>query len=205
MTRSRTVPTPAARGHAPTLDAVVRAQADSAGFLLIRCAQLWNDRAIARVNAEAQRPVLREAHTRLLPHLMAPEGVRIVDLARTLGVTKQAVAPLVQELADEGVVEVAPDPQDGRAKRATLTAHGRAAMLHGTGVLLDIERELAAQLGAAHMRALKDALTALHGVLVGADPATPREAPTRTRSRAAPTDAARSATAPRGRARRRAR
>lgn len=148
-----------------SLDDVRRAQESSVGYLLIRCAQRWNDRAIARVNAEARRPVLREAHTRLVPHLMDPAGIRIVDLAAKVGVTKQAVAPLIQELADEGIVTVTPDPDDKRAKRATLTAHGLAAMMHGTGVLIALEHELSGAMGAARMKELRASLQALSRAL----------------------------------------
>lgn len=136
-------------------------QKASLGFLLIRCGQLWNDRAIARVNAEAGDEVLREAHTRLLPHLQAPEGLRITELARRVGVTKQAVQPLVAELAERGIVVISSDPDDARARRVTLTEHGVAAMLHGTGVLLAIEAELAPRLGRAPTAALKRSLSAL--------------------------------------------
>lgn len=147
------------------LEQLQRRQAASLGFLLIRCGQAWNDRAIARVNAEAGRPVLRDAHTRLLPHLQAPEGVRITELAKTLGVTKQAVQPLVAELAEAGVVRVEPDPDDARARRVTLTSHGVQAMLHGTGVLEAIEREVAPELGAVEVKRLKRALTQLLVIL----------------------------------------
>lgn len=147
------------------LEQLQRRQAASLGFLLIRCGQLWNERAIARVNAEAGRPVLRDAHTRLLPHLQAPEGVRITELAKTLGVTKQAVQPLVAELAEAGVVRVEADPDDARARRVTLTSHGVQAMLHGTGVLEAIERELTPGLGTAEVKRLKRSLTQLLVVL----------------------------------------
>lgn len=138
-----------------------RRQRSSLGFLLIRCGQLWNERAIARVNAEAGRPVLREAHTRLLPWLQAPGGIRITELAEAVGVTKQAVQPLVAELARDGIVDVTVDPDDGRARRVTLTVRGVEAMLHGTGVLEALEAELGPTLGKGEARELKRLLTAL--------------------------------------------
>src|ERR1044072_3938453 len=112
-----------------------RLQASAVGYLLIRSGQLWNDRAIRRVNAEARGPVLREAHTRLLPHLLEPDGIRITELARRLSVTKQAVQPLVADMVEAGVLRMEIDPDDARARRVILTAHGFAAMRHGTGIL----------------------------------------------------------------------
>lgn len=120
---------------------------------------------MAAVNAEAGRVMLRDAHTRLLPHLQAPHGIRITELAKRVGVTKQAVQPLIAELADEGMVALSADPADGRARRVTLTAFGIEAMLQGTGVLEALEAELAPALGRAEVRRLKRSLTALLEVL----------------------------------------
>jgi DNA-binding MarR family transcriptional regulator len=147
-----------------------RRQFNSLGYLLIRCGQRWNERGIAQVNAEAGRPVLREAHTKLLPWLQTPGGIRLTDLAKAVGVTKQAVQPLVAELAAEGIVEVAVDPDDARARRVTLTSRGLDAMLHGTGVLEALERELSPGLGRARTRALKGLLRALLEVLEAPPP-----------------------------------
>jgi len=132
--------------------------------LLFRCARLANERAMARVNEEAGRPVLRASHTALLPHLDY-DGVRVVDLARKLCISKQAVSQTLAELVTEGIVELASDPSDGRAKRARLTRRGAEAITHGLGVLRTVERELASQVGDAKMHALHDALSALERVL----------------------------------------
>ena len=147
------------------LEQLRKRQADSLGFLLIRCGQLWNERGIHQVNAEAGGAVLREAHTKLLPHLQAPEGIRITALAEQMGVTKQAVQPLVAELAEQGVVRVESDPDDARARRVTLTALGVEAMLHGTGVLERIERDVAPTLGKKELKALKQSLRRLLAAL----------------------------------------
>lgn len=147
------------------LEQLSRKQAQSLGFLLIRCGQLFDELGIARVNAAAGRVMLRPAHTRLIPHLQHDEGIGITELARRMGVTKQAVQPLVAELAETGVVKLTADPDDARAKRVTLTAFGVEAMLHGTGVLEQLEAELTPEVGAAHVKALKKSLTALLEVL----------------------------------------
>src|SRR3954466_12934297 len=53
--------------------------------------------------------------------------VGLTGLADLLGVTKQAVAPVVDEMVALGLVERGPDPADRRAKRLALTDRGRAA------------------------------------------------------------------------------
>lgn len=119
--------------------------------LLFRAARLVNEAAISRVSAAGGR--LRIAHTTLFPHITAG-GVRLTELADKLGVTKQAVGPLVDDLEREGVVERVDDPDDRRAKRIRWTSKGQRAMLHGLGVLADLERELACDLGEARLTAL---------------------------------------------------
>lgn len=139
------------------LDAAKRA---SVGQLLLKCARLLDERAVARVNREAgaPQPRLRPAHTRLLPHIDV-EGTRLTELARRVGITKQAVGQLVDDLVQQGVLELAPDPDDKRARRVRFTPKGMEAIAHGLGVLQQIESELSRRIGAQRMRALHETLT----------------------------------------------
>lgn len=131
--------------------------------LLVRCGRLANERAIAQVNASG-RARFRPALANLFPHI-AYEGTRITELARRVGVTKQAVAPLVAELEAEGVVRVVPDPSDGRARLVKFTVHGLKEMQRGMEVFRALEASFAKELGAKRMAALHDALAALLEVL----------------------------------------
>jgi len=144
------------------LDAAKQA---NTGQLLLKCARLLDEAAIARVNRRSEMPVvLRPAHTKLFPHIDFA-GTRISTVAERLGVTKQAVSQLCVELAELGVVALDPDPDDGRAKRVRFTRKGMEAIHHGLGVLSGIERELAAAVGEARMAALQRTLQALVPVL----------------------------------------
>ena len=67
---------------------------------LFKAARLINEDAIARVRERTGEPV-RVAHTALLPHVDL-EGTRLTELARRMGVTKQAVGQLVDELEQMG-------------------------------------------------------------------------------------------------------
>jgi DNA-binding MarR family transcriptional regulator len=140
--------------------ALDKVKQESTGQLLLKCARLLDEVAIRRINRQAGAPLVRPVHTRLFPHIDF-EGTRIVDLAGKLGVTKQAVSQWVGELADMQVVELIPDPDDGRAKRVRFTARGLAAIHHGLGVLKQIEDQLSDRVGTRKMAALKQALDAL--------------------------------------------
>ncbi len=138
----------------------------SVAQLLFKCARLVNEQAIARVNREAgSAPPLRAAHTALLPHLSSA-GVRGAELAKKLGVTKQAVSQLLTELEEWGVVEQVTDPNDGRAKLVRFTAKGEKGMLHGLSVLGELERELSDKIGKRRMQELHTALLALEKALI---------------------------------------
>lgn len=139
----------------------------SVAQLLFKCARILNERAIARVNRESKGgPPLRAAHTSLLPHLDS-RGVRGAELAKKLGVTKQAVSQLITELEDWGVVEQIPDPDDGRAKLVRFSARGEQALLQGLSVLGKLESELGDKMGKRRMQQLHAALLALEEALDG--------------------------------------
>jgi DNA-binding MarR family transcriptional regulator len=125
--------------------------------LLFKAARLANDVALSRVATGPAGPRVRAAHTALFPHLDF-EGIRLTDLAARIGVTKQAVGQLVDDLAALGMVERVSDPADSRAKRIRFSRRGHAALMHGLGVLVGIQEELGAAVGARRMRALHETL-----------------------------------------------
>ena len=127
------------------------------GQLLLKAARLWNEQAIGRVQA-AGATEFRAAHTRLLPHI-SPAGIRLTELAERVGITKQAVGKLVDDLEAQGVVVREPDPDDGRALRVRYTDRGAASLMHGLGVLAELEREVAKSVGKKRMAELNAILS----------------------------------------------
>jgi DNA-binding MarR family transcriptional regulator len=128
--------------------------------LLFRASRLLDEEALRRVAAKPGRPKLRRSHTSLFPHIDL-EGTRVTDLAERLGVTKQAVSQLVDDLEQQGVLERIVDPDDARARRVRFTARGRAGLLDGLAILGELEAECAKAIGASRMRELRRALVAL--------------------------------------------
>jgi len=138
------------------------AKAASVSQVLFRSARLLNDAGMDRV--QLQYPGARRAHSQLFPHLDST-GVRLTELARTLGISKQAVAPLVNELEAMGMVERVPDPNDGRARLIRYSTRGQQGLLHGLATLRSLEAELAGEVGAERMARLHADLTVLLRVL----------------------------------------
>ena len=71
----------------------------------------------------AARDQVSAAHVHITRHL-ALGGDRLTDLAQRAGMTKQAMADLVDQCAAWGLVERRPDPHDARARRVCFTPTG---------------------------------------------------------------------------------
>lgn len=155
--------------------ALQRDKAASVAQLLFKAARLVNEEALVRVRTSSGLDV-RAAHTTLLPHIDL-DGTRLTELARRVGISKQAALQLVDELEGWGVLERVDDPADGRAKLIRF-AHrrGRLSLFEGLSLLRDYERELEQALGERRWKGLRAGLTALLEVLEVPDQSTRRHA-----------------------------
>jgi DNA-binding MarR family transcriptional regulator len=57
---------------------------------------------------------------------LSPVPLPVSHIARNMGLTRQTVQTLVNELERVGIVRFAPNPHHQRAKLVTLTEHGQA-------------------------------------------------------------------------------
>jgi len=89
------------------------------------------------------------------------EGVdRPSDLAAKLAVSKQAAQQVLKELHVKGIIEMRPDPQNGRQKQIVLTHYGRDLQTVAKRGLCSLEAELSRKIGVKSLRALRRALDA---------------------------------------------
>jgi DNA-binding MarR family transcriptional regulator len=89
----------------------------------------------------------------------APQPV--ANLARNMGLTRQAVQRTVNELHGEGVVTFAANPHHQRAKLVSLTDKGRAASAEAMRRQVPWARRLARRLAASDVAAASRVLKAL--------------------------------------------
>ena len=133
------------------------AQNASVAHLLFKTGRLINEDAISRVRKRLNLPNLRVSHTALFPFLDF-EGIKLTELSQKVGVTKQAVGRLVDELEAMGAVERCHDKTDGRAKLIRYTEPARDWVMSGLNVLGEIEKELGDAIGADQMTQLHQTL-----------------------------------------------
>jgi DNA-binding MarR family transcriptional regulator len=127
--------------------------------LLVRLFRVMNDETVRRVRDEGFP--LQPSFPRLLAYVDEERGSRVSALAKKLGVTRQAVSQLLDEIEAEGCVERRPDPTDGRAVRVHFTPKGRRMLACGMRAMTAIEAEYAALIGKAELGQVKAHLARL--------------------------------------------
>ena len=147
----------AARGRVPLV------------VLLSALAGWWEDRHMELL-AEAGFDDIRRAHNAVVVNLPAT-GRRLTELAEAAGMTKQAMAQLVDDLVATGYLARRPDPDDRRAKLIVWADRGMAAHEQTLEIFAEIDKELTRLIGRQPMAQMKDALMRLFFALVVAQEA----------------------------------
>jgi len=102
---------------------------------------------------------LRPSHGFVVQHLV--DGPRrIGEVAERMGVTQQAASKSLRELEALGVVALAVDPADSRARRASLTPRGRQAVIGARRARSSVEADLRRHHGDGAVDALRALLVA---------------------------------------------
>jgi DNA-binding MarR family transcriptional regulator len=83
------------------------------------------------------------------------------ELARRLGVSKQAAAKTIAFLEERGYINGETDPRDSRRRRYTVTDEGRVLLRTGEQVFDDLREQWAERIGAAELDRLEEALSDL--------------------------------------------
>ena len=94
----------------------------------------------------AARDQVSAAHIHITRHLSLT-GDRITDLAQRAGMSKQAMADLVDQCSAWGLVTRQPDPLDARARRVCFTAAGLAWLQAFRDAVAQAEAEFRAEVG----------------------------------------------------------
>lgn len=122
-------------------------------------ATYWLDDGLQAYMAEHADVALPRAQSMAMVYLT--EGIdRPSDLAEKLAVSKQAAQQVLSALQRKGIIEVQPDPANGRQKRVLLTDYGRKLRTIAMQGLFSLEAELNRRIGTKTLLALRRALAA---------------------------------------------
>jgi DNA-binding MarR family transcriptional regulator len=133
---------------------MARAPRTSLSSMLVD-AQRWLAQA-ERANSGRSTGLAR-SHSLVFAHLDA-EGTRPAEIARRAGISRQAVGQTVAQMKSLGLVKLAPDPTNRRARLVQPTAKGRKALERtGTGSAA-AEKVLSRRIGASRVKSLREAL-----------------------------------------------
>ena len=125
------------------------------------------DPTVARARLEARLPAgLIAPHFTVLNHLVrVHDGTTPQRMARAFQVPKTSLTHTLKGLESRGLVEVRPNPEDGRSKTVWITKAGRALRGRVIGELAPEFRHLMGEFGIDRLLAVKPVLADLRRYL----------------------------------------
>jgi DNA-binding MarR family transcriptional regulator len=141
------------------LDEIMPPLLDHAGWRLWRLSRQWKACFDAGMR-ERGYPRFGEARSNVIGFLER-DGIPQSELVKRMGLSKQAVQQLVDELVIEGVVARQPNPLDKRGNIVVFTRSGLSMLAEANAVKLAIEDTYREKLGAKGFRDLIAALREL--------------------------------------------
>lgn len=130
---------------------------ENLGWLLARASQRWNDGLAAAFRDAGFRDV-RPSYGSVLVPLFEEDGLRMGELARRSGLSKQAMTTLVRSVEQTGLVSRVRDAADGRAFRISLTSRGEELRPVAEQVVADLSARVREQLSESELSTLKTSL-----------------------------------------------
>jgi DNA-binding MarR family transcriptional regulator len=132
---------------------------DSKDFLmrgLLHC-YYWCDEGLQNTLKIQGLPALSRTKSMIMVNIA--DGItRPSDLARNIGITRQAIQQTLVEMEQGGLITLVPDPTDGRAKIVKFSRRGAGIGRSAFKAMDEIEAELVRRLGAKAVSTLKEVL-----------------------------------------------
>lgn len=107
---------------------------------------------------------IRDVHHALFKY-PGPHGMRPTELADHVGLSKQALNPLLNDLEAAGYLTRQATERDGRHRVLLLTERGEALLADAKAILEEIDTELAAEIGPRRYGTFRAVLSELPATL----------------------------------------
>ncbi len=153
---------------------------DTGKFLMrgLLHAYYWCDESLQNSMRKAGLPPLSRTQSMIMVNIS--DGItRQSDLARNIGISRQAIQQTLVEMEKSGLITLAPDPADGRAKIVKFSRRGTGIGKIAFEALDEIEAELSRRLGVRAVRQIKELLFKDWGLVLNATAVSNVELPAR--------------------------
>ena len=132
---------------------------------LLHC-YYWCDEGLQNSLRAAGMPSLSRTKSMIMVNIS--HGItRPSDLARNIGISRQAIQQTLVEMERNGLLRLVPDPADGRAKIVRFSRRGSGIGKAAFEAMSAVEEELARRLGVRTVDQLKDVLFSDWGPVMG--------------------------------------
>lgn len=131
---------------------------DSMTYLIVPLLQgfEWFDESLQRSLQARGWPQLTQPESSVMIHVIL--GInRPAEIARSMGLTRQAVHTTVKQVVGKGIFSLQDDPLDKRSKMVTLTATGKAMRRDAQLTVQYLAEHLSARIGKQHVENLRAA------------------------------------------------
>lgn len=126
---------------------------------LLLLAFRWFDDSLLSTLKENGWPELSHSQSLVMAHLLR-DPIRISELARRIGVSRQACQKSVRELERVGLVVTCVDPSNASAKLVALTESGKSNIEAAVNAFAEIETALSERIGQSAVSRMRKALQA---------------------------------------------
>jgi DNA-binding MarR family transcriptional regulator len=125
----------------------------------------WLDDSLQTIFAEHGWP--KQSHAQSMVVLALGEGInRPVDIARHLGISRQAVHQMLTIMSKRGMIMITQDPNDRRNSIVDFSPSAKKIRKEANTIMLQLEQLVSQRLGPVTFEALVDALNADWGPAV---------------------------------------
>lgn len=129
------------------------------GRMLLKLERHFTRQVLQKLAADGIEDITLR-HFVIIPYI-DHKGIRAVDIARQVGITKQAVSKLVDELVQKDYLELKPDPTDGRAFLVSMSEKGNEFLKLTIKYTQQVESQWCNQVGEDDFKTMKSAMTTL--------------------------------------------
>ena len=130
------------------------------GRLLLLARRDFLSRLASKMDVDGGGHLATQARNLLLPYIDV-DGTRSVDLARRMSVSKQAVARMVKELEEDGLLSRKADSADGRAALVRFTPYGLQYIMRMHKCIKQIESDYERMFGREQMQVVRQTLAGI--------------------------------------------